>query len=382
MQPIVKPLSLWRRKLVFGLLLLAFLISLPIFIFYATGYRYDFTAQNPSFTATGAFYIVADTPENEIYLDNDLATNIRAFRSAFYLQGIEPGLHRVHVQAPGTHTWVKELPVTAHKVTEVGTFNLPLKPRVRLIPEYFSATNETVIFTKSSSTPVVDLIGTSTPILVATTTATSTYKTNQEFILLRDLFKEQASTTRVRQLAQKELQNNNFGFATSSKVDQLDVEYATTTVVRDNVSLFERNGEVFAQALPSNFREVPYYFCAPEANEKDILLDITKSEIEVENPLEEKDVVVVPAKGSCREEIKIHSQGQNVISFNFFPDNANLVLLHLTEGVYVIEIDDRAWQNVQPLYLGKDLEVLIYRDGIFINEMGLIFEVLTEILES
>lgn len=380
MQPVVKPLSLWRRKLVFGLLLLAFLISLPIFIFYATGYRYDFTAQNPSFTATGALYIVADTPENEIYLDDFLATNIRAFRSAFYLQGIEPGLHRVHVQAPGTHTWVKELPVTAHKVTEVGTFNLPLLPRVRLIPEYFSVTNEAVIFTKSSTTPVVTLVSTSTPILVATTTATSTYKINQEFLLLRDLFKEQASSTLVRQLAQKKPPSDNFGFATSSKEDQPDTDFATTTVVRDNVTLFERNGEVFAQALPSNFREVPYYFCTPETNEKDILLDLTKSEIEVENGLKQKEVVTAPDKGSCREEIKIHSQGQTVISFNFFPDNANLVLLHLTEGVYVIEIDDRAWQNVQPLYLGKDLEVLIYRDGIFIKEMGLIFEVFTELL--
>ena len=381
MQPVVKPLSLWRRKLVFGLLLLAFLISLPIFIFYATGYRYDFFAQNPSFTATGAFYIVADTPENEIYLDDDLATNIRAFRSAFYLQGIEPGLHKVHVQASGTHTWVKELPVTAHKVTEVGTFNLPLLPRVRLIPEYFSATNEAVVFTKSSTTPVVALVGTSSPILVASTTATSTYKTNQEFLLLRDLFKEQASSTLVRQLAQKKLPSNNFGFATSSTVDRPDTDFATTTVVRDNVTLFERNSEVFAQALPSNFREVPYYFCTPETNEKDILLDLTKIEIEVENVLKQKRVVKAPDKGSCREEIKIHSQGQTVISFNFFPDNANLVLLHLTEGVYVIEIDDRAWQNVQPLYLGKDLEVLIYRDGIFIKEMGLIFEALTELLE-
>lgn len=379
MQPKVKPLSLWRRKFVFGSLLLAFLVSLPVFMFYATGYRYDFTAKKPTFTATGAFYIVADTPDNEIYLDDELATNVRSFRNAFYLQGIEPGIHKVHVQAPLVHTWVKELPVVAHIVTEVSTFNLPLLPQVRLIPEYLSVNNVAVIFAKSSTTPVLSYIGTSTPFLMATTTATSTYRVNQEYSLLQTLFTEQASTTVARILQQEEIRNNNFGFSTSSKIDVVEDQFGTTTVAHDNVTLFERGGEVFALAEPTSFREVPYYFCTPTITEEDIVADATEAEIELEEMIS-KEENVAEENGTCREEIKIHSQGQTVVGFNFFPTNPNLVLLHLTDGVYVIEIDDRAWQNVQPLYLGRDLEMLIYRNGIFIKEQGLIFEVLPEIL--
>jgi hypothetical protein len=185
MEPHVQPLSLWRRKLVFGSLLVAFMISLPVFIFYATGYRYDFNSAKPTFTATGGFYIIADTPESIIYLDGEPVKNIRSFRSASYIQGIEPGSHRVHVQAPGVHTWVKELPVSAHIVTEAEAFNLPVTPQVRLIPEYVTATGTAVIFPRDAETPVLGLISSTTPFSIATSSATSTLKINQEHALLR-----------------------------------------------------------------------------------------------------------------------------------------------------------------------------------------------------
>jgi hypothetical protein len=82
---------------------------------------------------------------------------------------------------------------------------------------------------------------------------------------------------------------------------------------------------------------------------------------------------------NCRKEIKIDRQWQDVISFDFYPLNKNLVLLHLTNGIYVVEIDDRAWQNNQLLYPGMDLQMILYRGGIFIKEGQLIFEILPKI---
>ncbi len=81
----------------------------------------------------------------------------------------------------------------------------------------------------------------------------------------------------------------------------------------------------------------------------------------------------------CRTDIRIDRKGQKVHDFDFVPDNVNLVLMHLDDGIYVTEIDDRSWQNVQLLYPGKDIMMLIYRDSIFIKEGKFIFEALTVI---
>lgn len=382
MQPHVKPLSLWQRKLVFGLLFLLFLVMLPASIFYATGYRYDFSAPSPSFTATGAFYIEADAPESAIYLDDVVVKNIRSFRSASYLQGVEPGVHRVHVQAPGTHTWVKELPVAAHMVTEAEAFNLPLMPQVRLIPEYVTVDGKAVVFARTAETPVMEYIGTSTPLYFATTTATSSYRSNQEYTLIRDLLNQQASSTALRKEVLAK-QAERFGFSTSSAVVGTSTlaEVGTTTVSRDALTLFEREGNIYAKAERDGFRQIPHYFCAPYLSESDLLPQTLEPTVEIE--VEE---VVVPdplvdREGSeCREEIMINRQDQTVISFDFYPANANLVLMHLASGIYVVEIDDRAWQNIQPLYLGHDLQLLLYRGGIYVQEGELIFEVVPEIV--
>lgn len=386
MQPVVKPLSYWQRKIVFGSLLLAFVVSLPAFIFYAAGYRYDLTNPKASFTATGGFYVVSDTPEGVIYLDDQPVQNIRSFRSAAYIQSIQPGLHRLHVQAPGLHTWVKELPVAAHKVTEVEAFNLPITPQVRLIPEYTTTANAPVIFAKSTTTPVLAYVSTSTtPLYYATGTATSSYEHNQEYVLLKSLFTEQASTTAARE-AYELRQQEFFGFSTSTTGTSTDKEIATTTIERDTMTLYEAEGEVYVRAKQSSFRQIPHYFCTPQVAETDILIDPTtlledKPVVsEVSDISNVSEVATQTDKTLCREKIKIDRQGQTVISFAFFPTNANLVLLHLSDGIYVVEIDDRAWQNAQPLYLGKDLDLLLYRDGIFIKERGLIFEVVSDLI--
>ncbi len=380
MEPHVQPLSPWRRKLVFGSLLLAFLVCLPVFIFYATGYRYDFSSAKPTFTATGGFYIIADTPESSIYLDDVPVENIRSFRSASYIQGIEPGKHRVHVQAPGVHTWVKELSVGAHLVTEVEAFNLPLLPQVRLIPEYLTATGTIVVLPRDTASPVLGFIPTSTtPLFLATSTATSTYRTNQEFTLLRDLLKEQASSTAFRK-ATLARAAQSFGFSTTTGATST-LEVATTTVSRDTVTLFEREGDVFASAVESNFRQVPYYFCVPQVTESE-LFDSAVATLGAAAQDALPATTTEESIPECRPEIRIDRQGKTVLSFDFFPLNQNLVLMHLEDGVYVVEIDDRAWQNIQPLYLGQDLELILYRNGIFIKEGNLIFEVLPEIVAA
>ena len=65
--------------------------------------------------------------------------------------------------------------------------------------------------------------------------------------------------------------------------------------------------------------------------------------------------------------------------FDYFPDSTDLILMHLEDGLYVVEVDDRAWQNTQPLYLGSNLEVIQDGGRIFVHDGTFYLEVFTEL---
>jgi hypothetical protein len=376
MKPIVEPLSYWRRKLIFGLLLGAFLLSLPVFIFYATGYRYDFFSDKPSITATGGLYLAAEALESTIFLDEIEVTNARVFRNASYIQGLQPGMHRVHVQTPGRNTWVKNLSVYPHIVTEAEAFNLPLVPQIRPVTEYQTVRGEAVFVVASSTLPIFSFASSSVPLFISTSTATSTYRLNPEYVLVKDLFAEQASTTAMLLKIEK-----SFSFATTT-ID-LAKEAGTTTVTRDNLSLYKSGDDVFVEALGVG-RQIPHYFCTNQVSttsSPDLKLGASLSEV-VEEELIFQDNLneIVSGERECRTTIRIDRRSQTVHDFDFFPDNEDLVILTLDDGLYVIEIDDRAWQNAQVLYPGQNLKTLVHGGGIFVKDGNKILEALTDII--
>ncbi len=367
MKPNVEPLAYRHRKFLFIFLLVAFVLSFPAFMFYAAGYRYDFFSDRPTITATGGLYVAAEALESSIFLNEVEVTNARVFRNASYIQGLEPGLNRIHVQAPGLHTWVKNLSVYPHIVTEAESFNLPIVPQVRPVTMYQTASGEGVFYAKAttSSSTILSFASSTVPFVVTTNKATSTYQLNSEYILLDSLFLEKASTTASRILTEEK-----FSFSTTTIEGQIK---ATTTVTRGNLRLYQNGDDVFVQIINTE-RPTPHYFCS---NYKELQLDddvIKDQELLFENNLAE----MTDKKVDCRTEIKIDRKWQKIHDFDFFPTNGNLVLLHLDDGIYVVEIDDRSWQNVQLLYPGKNLTMLIYSGGIFIKDGSLIIEALTE----
>lgn len=371
MKPLVKPLAYWHRKAIFVLLLLAFLFSLPAFMFYATGYRYDFFSGTTSITATGGLYIAAESPNSTIFVDEVEVTNARVFRNASYIQGLVPSMHRVHVQSPGLHTWVKNLTVYPHIVTEAESFNMPLVPQVRPITPYQTTEGEAV-FTGGTTTPSVLVTASSTVPFVATTSvATSTYRMSSEYTLIRDLFLEKASTTRL--LKKEPTEAFSFSTSTPIKVESL----ATTTVISNNIALYKWGDSVYAAALGVG-RQIPHYFCTSQV-EIEAALDLEETllveegEMFFENTLNE----LSNNTRECRTSIEIDTLGQSVIDFTFFPNNEDLVLMHLDNGIYVVEIDDRAWQNAQLLYPGTDITMLVYGGSIFVEQGTSLLEIIT-----
>jgi hypothetical protein len=253
-EPEIKMLSYTKRQRLFLVLVGLFLILLPSMIFYTTGHRISLDDTENRIVTTGGVYITTDNLDVDVYLDDEQIRRPRLFRSAYYIQDIESGAHRVVVQQDGLHTWVKDLPVDPYLVTEAAAFNMPLQPQLRHISRYLTPAGTTVIPASASTSSFFTQGTTTQTMLFATSTATSTFISNPEYTVVNELF--DASATSSRSLIDRFIAGvERFGFATTSA--------ATSTVVvpqKGEISLIERNNELYAR-FNGEINDIPYYFC-------------------------------------------------------------------------------------------------------------------------
>lgn len=376
--PVVQPLSQRHRSVFFYLLVSIFVLSLPVFFLYATGYRFSLS-ENSSFVSTGGIYVAAERTGAEIYIDSELVRETRVFRRAFYAQSLVPGTHRVHVQKEDHHTWVKELPVYPHLVTEAQAFNLPLVPQVRIISPWKDESGNSVLFASST------LIASSTSdIVVATSTATTTLSADSEYTNLYELFSTTSATStltlldRVSQVLIPEE-------ATSTELTSSGL--ATTTVKINDIKLFQSGDDIFAQYTGVR-EDMPYYYCAEEfeplgTSTAPLLQSVdSDSQTAVVSDALDSELVhpiqTVSEETECEPAIRIDRQWQNVKSFDFLPGSTDFVVLALDDGIYVTEVDNRAWQNSQPLLLGNNLDMRVESGNVYVYDEDLIYHVQLE----
>lgn len=376
----VEPLSYTKRRRTFFFLLAIFIVSLPFLYLYATGYRFDPKDPN-ALVGTGGIYVAAERTGAEIYIDDELVRETRVFRTAFYAQNLEPKTHRVHVQKEGHHTWVKELPVTSHRVTEAQAFNMPVIPQLRVISEYTSATGSAII-----KTPLIATTTTNST-LATTTKATSTFIANTEYQSLITIFKSTSTVEEEKKTLIKRVQDEIVTSTTTSETAP------TSTRENGGVRLARtEDGAVYAEWVGS-FEEMPYYYCAAEfprysTSTREITLETeTPEEIDNEALLalqSEKDatefahpIQEIPKDIPCDRKIKLEA-GTRVLGFEFFPGSTDFVIIETEAGVSLLEIDSRAWQNLQPLLLGESLQVHVENGGIYVYDGSLIYQIILD----
>lgn len=358
----VQPLPYKARQRTFTLLVALFVVALPFLYLYATGYRFDFRKPT-QLISTGGLYLAVERTGAEIYIDNELVRQTRTFRKAFYAQNIDVGTHRVHVQKEGYHTWVKELPVSKHLVTEAEAFNLPLVPQVRVIAELTNATGTPVI-------RVPMLFASSTqPVLFSTTTPTSTLTRNQEYRSLLTHFVAATSSATTTRSA-----------STPSTTSAVLQDEATSTVRSNDVQLALVGEDLYATWVGS-FETMPYYYCAeefPRYTDSKPTTTIETVELETQDPFIIHPLQSLAPGASCNPTIRIDRKWQTVRDFDFYPGSTDIVLVVLDDGIYAVEIDDRAWQNVQPVLQGNNLKMYIENGNLYAYDGHTIYQVLLD----
>jgi hypothetical protein len=372
----VQPLSYTKRRRTFFFLLALFVVSLPFLYLYATGYRFDLSDSN-AIVGTGGIYVAAERTGAEIYIDDELVRETRVFRTAFYAQNLEPKTHRVHVQKEGHHTWVKELPVVSHLVTEAQSFNIPIVPMLRVISEYTSATGSPVV-----QTPLL-FASTTSEILATTTKATTTFAINSEYQTLISHFK--STTTVPEKTLIKRVQDDIVGVGTTTPEI-----IATTTRESGGVRLMRgSDNQVYAEWV-GPFEQMPYYYCAESFPRYSTTTSVTQTPeaLTVENAAlatlstEEQAEFIHPVQQIkedviCDRRIKIDAQSE-IRRFEFFPGSTDFVILEISSGIYMIEVDARAWQNLQPLVQGESLHMYVENGGIYVYDGFLIYQIILE----
>lgn len=380
----IEPLPYNRRRRTFVFLLLVFIVAIPFLYLYATGYRFDFERPT-NLISTGGMYIAVDKTGAEIFIDDELVRETRTFRKAFYAQNLDAGTHRVHVQKEDHHTWVKELPVQKHLVTEAQAFNLPLVPQVQVITPWQSATGSAVL-----TEPMSVFASTTNPTIATTTTPATTsaqFTQNDAYEVLFEFFSTTTPTTTDETTTVPGLQGFLVG-ATPTTTE----EEATTTVMTDKVKLYEGEDGLYAEWI-GNFEQMPYYYCAEEfppystttlmedeeSTQTANILKSARGAEEEDEPYVLHPVQTVREDVPCEPVIRINADGKDILDFDFFPGSTDLVVVLLDDGIYVVEIDDRAWQNRQPLLIGEDLAMHIENGSIYAYDGLYIYRILLSI---
>lgn len=377
-EPKVKPLPYVHRKWFFRLLVTIFVCLVPVFIFYAIGYRVSFFNEDGAIVTVGGMFISSLNDETNIFVNGEPVQDYRIFQRAAYIQNLPAGTHRVHVQGEGLHTWVKELPVYARIVTEATAFNFPVVPQLRLVTPYVSAANIPQVIKSTSTMPASGTVMYQNIWQASSTVATSSLLVNPEYLFLATAFgtSTASSATLLARIAD-ELES--FTFSSTIATSSTATSTATTTKeLRDRV-LYE-TADGLAVRWNGSESATPYYFCFQYGDATTTAKQYTKKSLHslaaayasLEESTEEGARV-------CRESIAIDTKGHEVYSFNFYPLNPDLVVLHTSGGLFITEIDDRAWQNAQLVYPGGDYELLIEGNQLFIRQEEHIFELLLEV---
>jgi hypothetical protein len=167
--------------------------------------------------------------------------------------------------------------------------------------------------------------------------------------------------------------------ATTATSTLESTETATTTKVSDDLVLSESEGEIYVTYIGAK-NSIPYYFCVPKASlastsalyGKHVMLGVAQAVASAQSP----NVDTITER-TCRTTIKIDRQWQTVLDFDFFPSATDLIVLHRADGVSVVEVDDRSWQNTQMLYTKPIDELVINNGRLYAKDGDMIFELLT-----
>ncbi|MFH1129612.1 MAG: PEGA domain-containing protein [Patescibacteria group bacterium] len=115
------------RRIIFYLFVVIFIIVVPMIIFYALGYNFDFDKK--TIVATGGIYLKSDPSRAEIYINDKLKTTTNKL-----IKRLSPKIYNVKITKENFYPWEKNLIVQPNLVTKANSIILlPTNPKISLV---------------------------------------------------------------------------------------------------------------------------------------------------------------------------------------------------------------------------------------------------------
>jgi hypothetical protein len=208
---------------------------------------------------------------------------------------------------------------------------------------------------------------------------------NTEYTYVRNLFATNTATTTEPFIARVvDEARGIFDPKATTTSSSTDNEAATTTIIQSDTMILRRGDDIVVRYLGSE-RTVPYYFCIPDDIEASTSPRYQAQVVAAREALAEEQSLdgdietTTTAPRACRREITLDRQGKSVISFAFLPGTTDIVIMHREDGIFVTEVDDRAWQNTQQLYPASADAVVIDGGRIFVKDGNHVVELFLEL---
>lgn len=110
-------MKLRTRRILFFLLLAAFLILAPLMVVYSLGLTIDF--KKKALEQTGSVFIKSRTPQTSVFLNGALVKETSLFSGSALLTGITPGTYLIRIEKAGYQPWSRIIAVSPALVTEL-----------------------------------------------------------------------------------------------------------------------------------------------------------------------------------------------------------------------------------------------------------------------
>lgn len=125
-------LTLKKRRVMFLLSVLVFLVAVPTVLLYSYGYR---LSDDFNLIKTGGLYISSPISGSQIFINSKLEKETNVLQGGLFLQSLKPNEYSIIVAKDGYWPWSKNLRVEEQMVSEARALLLPKDPDGKVITE-------------------------------------------------------------------------------------------------------------------------------------------------------------------------------------------------------------------------------------------------------
>lgn len=326
-------MTLRKRRIIFALACLAFLIVAPALLLYSHGYRLD---SNFRISKTGGLYVSSPVSGSEIFVKNNLKKITNILQTGLFLQDLSEGDYQILVAKDGYWPWLKTLNVKESLVAEARAFLISRNPqgkvllrghfdavwaspydKVLLLEEIKAGTRKLTFYLPDTNTFLIPASGTTTKLL--------SFKSEISKISWEDnavLLAENKNVIRLTFNLNKGTVNaspESFNAVSASSNNKYE-KFAYQKKQR----LFwdDKTNSIWLEWLGDK-NSIPYYICDSK-------------------PCESTTYLIAAFSSSI------------IKNADFFPGRRDIIIVAAGNSVFALEIDERGGRVSQPIYKGKN----------------------------